>query len=76
MPWAIAEVEPEPSEPSTLMARILVLGATPTTPLPLLARAAMVPATWVPWPWSSMGSLSLLPKSGPLMTLPARSSWL
>ena len=39
-------------------------GATPTTPVPL-SSAAMLPATWVPWPLSSKGSLSLLTKSLP-----------
>jgi len=50
--------------------------ATPLTPIPLLPTAAMVPATWVPWPLSSMGSPSLLTKSYPCTssTKPLRSS--
>ena len=42
-------------------------GATPTTPVPLL-RAAMVPATCVPWPLSSAagvpGLMQLVPLDG------------
>ena len=33
-----------------------VIQFTPTTPMPLPAAAPMVPATCVPWLWSSMGS--------------------
>ena len=38
---------------------------TTATPMPLLPTAPMVPATWVPWPLSSKGLLSLLAKSQP-----------
>ncbi|MNL59899.1 hypothetical protein D3C87_1836630 [compost metagenome] len=41
----------------------------------LLAIAATVPATWVPWPWSSVASLSLFTMSRPVSTWPARSGW-
>jgi hypothetical protein len=33
---------------------ILTLRATPATPLPLWVACAIVPVTWVPWPWSSL----------------------
>ncbi|MNT35986.1 hypothetical protein D3C72_1720410 [compost metagenome] len=46
-----------PLRPRALMGMILQLGAAPTTPMEL-ATAAMVPATCVPWPWSSIGSES------------------
>ena len=43
-----------------LSGMILTPGATPATPMALLATAAMVPATWVPCPLSSDGSASQL----------------
>ena len=55
------EIQP-PTADGLKLAEDMVV-ATPTTPVPLFPRAAMVPATWVPWPWSSIGSLSWLPKS-------------
>ncbi len=41
---------------------------TPATPSALLPTAPMVPAQWVPWKWSSIGSLSSLQKSQPWMS--------
>ena len=54
------------------------------TPMPLLVMAPMMPATWVPWPMTSVvppgphaAGFPLEPtQSTPLTTLPARSSWL
>ena len=31
--------------------------STPATPVELSPKAAEIPATWVPWPWSSIGSV-------------------
>ena len=45
----------------------------PTPPRPLLARAATMPATMVPWPWSSLGSPSRLTASYPWTNEPCRS---
>ena len=45
----------------------------PAMPIPSLALAAMIPATHVPWPLSSAGTLSLLTKSWPGTMRPARS---
>ena len=47
---------------STLTGISLQDGQSPTMPAPLMAAVAM-PATWVPWPKSSLGSSSLLTKS-------------
>ena len=44
MPSPMSSEEPEPAS-STLTGRIFALGATPTTPTPLLRTAATVPAT-------------------------------
>ncbi|MNY04700.1 hypothetical protein D3C86_1373920 [compost metagenome] len=56
MALATAAEEP-PLRPRALMGMILQPGAAPATPC-ALAMAAMVPATWVPCPSSSMGSVS------------------
>ena len=48
-----------PAALHTFIATILASGATPFK-VPL---AAAVPATWLPWPWSSIGLSSLLAKS-------------
>ena len=56
-------VEPLPLAPKNFNAMILVVHATPATPMPLFPTAPIVPATWVPWPLSSIGSPSLLAKS-------------
>ena len=44
---------------------IVLFHVTPVTPMPLLPAAAIVPATCVPWPLSSVGLLSWLTKSQP-----------
>src|SRR5688500_13295255 len=49
-PFAAPENEPEPLSQGTLAFSRLALYATPTTPTPLFAFAATVPATSVPWP--------------------------
>ena len=51
--------------PSARSGSILTCGATPTTPTPLSPAAAIVPATCVPWPWSSWATLSPRTKSQP-----------
>ena len=38
---------------ATLATTSWASGATPATPMPLSLLAATMPATWVPWPWSS-----------------------
>jgi hypothetical protein len=62
MPSAIPETEPEPRAESTLMGMILAWNATPATPMALLVDWAIVPATCVPWPWSSVASGVLFTK--------------
>ncbi len=47
------DVDPLPSQPSTLSPVRATPGATPTTD-DALSRAPMVPATWVPWPLQSV----------------------
>ena len=49
-------VAPPPASLNTLSDTTSAPGATPTTPTPL-ASAAMVPATWVPWPTPSLKAL-------------------
>ena len=44
---------------------IVLFHVTPVTPTPLLPAAAIVPATCVPWPLSSVGLLSWFTKSQP-----------
>ena len=58
--------KPLPNSLRALSGMIRTLGAIPTTPMPLLLTAPIVPATCVPWPSSSSGRLSLLTKSQPL----------
>ena len=58
--------DPDPSSPSILSESIFAFGATPIIPIPLFPLAAMVPATCVPCPNTSDGSLSLATKSHPL----------
>src|SRR4051812_16485204 len=53
MQLATSEVEPEPAASSALQIVSGELNATPVTPRPLFAMAAIVPATCVPWPLSS-----------------------
>ena len=50
MPFARPELDPTPLSLSTLPARMVHPGHTPATPMVLLALAATMPATWVPWP--------------------------
>jgi len=59
MPWAMPAIEPEPRADSTLIGMIETPNATPATPSLLFVDCAIVPATCVPWPWSST-ALSLL----------------
>jgi hypothetical protein len=40
----------------TLTGMIVASKARPATPMPLLVHSAMVPVTWVPWPWSSFAA--------------------
>ncbi len=54
MPSMTSAIQPLPSASNALTGMIWAAGATPAMPLPLLARAAMIPATWVPWPLSSL----------------------
>ena len=56
-------VEPLPLAPKNFRAIIFVVHATPLVPMPLFPTAPIVPATWVPWPLSSVGFPSLLTKS-------------
>jgi hypothetical protein len=50
---------------NALTGMIFAFHATPAMPRALLPTAAMVPATCVPWPTGSVGSLSPSPKSQP-----------
>ena len=65
MPSSTLEVVPAPLQSSTRTAVRGAPGATPTTPSPS-SRAAIVPATCVPWPAQS----SLVPPAR--LTLPTR----
>src|SRR5215471_9535639 len=72
-------VLPEPFLSRNLQGMILTRQHTPTTPFLLLPIAPMVPAQWVPWPWSSWGGLLASRELKPLTRLPLaslRSSWL
>ena len=59
---------------STRRGRIRASGATPAEPLPLSSAAAMIPATSVPWPSRSCGSVSPSIRSYPGTRLSIRSS--
>ena len=52
-------IQPLPLLSSARTGRTWDCGATPTTPAPLAAAAAIVPATWVPWPLPSCGEVVL-----------------
>ena len=52
-------VLPLPLAVRNLRAMMRVFHATPATPTPLFPTAPMVPAQWVPWLLSSIGSASL-----------------
>ncbi|WP_346534225.1 hypothetical protein [Micromonospora sp. DPT] len=70
MPATMSSVVPNPSAFSTLYAVSVASGATPVTAIaPPAPVPAMMPATWVPWAWSSTGSASSLAKSYPPTTL-------
>ena len=56
MPLIASAIEPPPSALRNLMPMIRVVQFTPATPSWLLPTAPMVPATCVPWLWSSIGS--------------------
>ena len=60
-----SETKPLPSLSSTRSGTIRAPYATPATPTPLSPTAAIVPATWVPWPFSSSGVASSATKSQP-----------
>jgi hypothetical protein len=53
IPLASVAMSPAPSSPSTFTGRIEHVQQIPATPAALLLRAAMMPATDVPWPWTS-----------------------
>jgi hypothetical protein len=53
MQLATSAIDPMPNSSSALQTTRSALNATPAMPMPLLALAAMVPATWVPWSLSS-----------------------
>ena len=64
MAWSIApkmeDHDPEPASFKTFKEITSAPGATPTTPLPF-ASAAIVPAIWDPWPFTSVrGSFPLI----------------
>ncbi len=63
------ETEPLPVESCDLHGMTWTFQLIPVTPIPLLPTAPMVPAVWVPWPLSSMGSLSPL-----MVSIPWQSS--
>src|SRR5258708_766036 len=52
-----AEILPARSLSKHLQAMICTRQATPATPTPLLPTAPRIPATIVPWPLSSLGSV-------------------
>ena len=54
---SMTPVSVEPSHPKTLYAPKSAFGATPRKLLVGSLPAAM-PATWVPWPWQSLGTES------------------
>ena len=70
-------VVPEPEALRNLHAMRRTVQLTPTTPRPLFPTAPIVPATWVPWWLSSMGSESLLavsmPKQSSICPFPSSS---
>jgi hypothetical protein len=50
----IVDSDPAPLASRTFAAKSFAFGATPMTPVPFCG-AAMIPATWAPWPLSSLG---------------------
>src|SRR3954453_6666539 len=80
IPLAMSDDQPEPLAPSTFTGRIRAPGARPATPTLLLAMAATIPDTWVPWPLSSAlpspeDTEVWLVYWAPGRTRPARSGW-
>src|SRR5258708_17829344 len=67
------DVVRDPFEPMALTGRILHWPQTPGTPIPLLLRAAITPATSVPCPKSSAGFELPAITFQPGRTAPARS---
>src|SRR6266516_2252897 len=63
IPLAIVDEEPMPLSFITLTGRIWHDQQRPATPMPLLPRAAMMPATAVPWLLTSSGVGSLYAQS-------------
>ena len=60
MQFATPAVEPWPSGPKrALQCARRASNATPATPMPLLAIAAIVPDTWLPWSLSSVQPLAV-----------------
>src|SRR5436190_24355918 len=66
---------PDPVALSDLDAMMLVVQFTPTTPRVLLPTAPIVPATCVPWPWSSKGSQVLVIALKPCVPAPHVIVW-
>ena len=65
IPSATPVVVPQPSALSTFTGIKRAPKARPAVPRPLWVDWAMVPATWVPWPWSSLACLLLWTKLRP-----------
>ena len=66
---------PSRSNQETFTGMTTTAGAAPLTPRALPAVAAMMPATCVPCPCSSLGSASPDPRSVPGISRPTRSGW-
>jgi hypothetical protein len=65
MPAATSKNEPKPSRSSTFTGIRLTPKASPATPRPLFVASAIVAATCVPWPSSSLACGSSPTKSKP-----------
>src|SRR4051812_28852655 len=68
MPSAASDVEPRPLESMNLIGTIEPFQHVPDTPVSLLALAAMIPETWVPWPLSSSPSPLPATRSIPMLS--------
>mmetsp|Transcript_35718 Transcript_35718/g.63688 ORF Transcript_35718/g.63688 Transcript_35718/m.63688 type:complete len:231 (-) Transcript_35718:724-1416(-) len=68
MPRMAALWKPAPASSMNLRHIIFTLGASPVTPTVLFTTAPMVPATWLPWPLSSVTSPVSLTKLYPWMS--------
>src|ERR687886_738754 len=83
IPFATPASDPDPLELRTFTGMIGDETATPLTPTPLFVEAAAMPATCVPWPWSSKAKLEAqfvvhqseqsAPRS--VLTFAERSAW-